>query len=907
MKGLWRRLTHFGRRAQFDQELDDEIRFHIETRAEELQKSEGIALREALARARREFGPRARAAEDSRSAWQVQWLEDFWRDLSFAARAFAKNPGFTLIAILSLGIGVGANCVMFSIIDGTLLRPPKIPHPHEVVAVVSTAVDSNTTNVSYLDYAAVRDRSRSFQSLAAFTDASTGFAARAGALPRPKSGKAVTANFFELVGARPEIGRAFLPGEDQVPGKDLVTILSHQCWQDQFGRDAGVLGKQARLNGVEFTIVGVMPARFRDVDDDLMDDETCFFVPLRAAARIGGAPDLMENRGERSLTVFGRLKPGVPLARARAEVSAIAETLAKDYPATNRNRSMLAETIVQFRSGGTGITAGAPAMTLSALVLLIACANVAGLLTSRAPSRAKEIAMRRAIGAGRPRLIRQLLTESMLLALGGAAAGVVIAAIPIALAKQLANSFDPLDPQPFPVAIDARVFLFSAGLALVSVLFFGLMPAFRATRADLTSVMKSGGNEPPRRGLLSRVLRGRNVLVAAQVAIALLVLTATSVLYAGAYKGLVDSLRNPGFQVDHLLGMDFPPPNMHYKEARAGQFFKDLVERLERTPGVKAAAVEYQDIAVIRPDSPIAKEEAKTAGVWTRGDFFDALRIPVLQGRQFQPADQLGSPSVAIVNDVLAKHYWPGQNAVGKQIRLNTGQWVAVVGVVKLKTFMAFGTGPMDTIFLPYGAPKQRSIRLMVRTAGDPLSATEPIRAIIHDLDPDQAVPEAQAVRTFFDVFLKGAILGLNTLGAMGVLALILALVGLYGLLAYEVSSRTREIGIRMALGAQASAVVRMVLRQGVVLAVCGVGAGVGLNWGLVKLLEAMLPSSTADPKPPAPNGGNEINLSAGSATFGGEAFTILVIAVFIVTILAAWLPARRAARVDPNVALRAE
>jgi macrolide transport system ATP-binding/permease protein len=908
---IMRRAGYLGRRSQFDRELDDEVQFHIETRTEEL-RQEGMPPAAAIEKARREFGPRARMREDTRAAWQFQWIEDLWRDLCYGARSFAKSPGFTAVAVLSLGIGVGANCVMFSIVDGTLLRPPRIPRPNEVVALVSTALDSNTAGVSYPDYAAVRDRSQSFEGLVAFTDVSTGFAARPGATPLVKSGKAVTADFFGVLGSRPQLGRSFLPEEDKVQGNDLVAVLSHQCWQDEFGADPAALGKPARINGIDFTITGVMPARFADVDDDLMDDDACFFVPLRAATRIGAA-DLMENRGQRSLTVFGRLRAGVPMTRARAEVAAIAGTLEKEYPETNRNRSMLVRTMIEFRSGGgAGITAGAIAMLIAVLVLLIACANVAGLLTSRAPARAQEIALRLAIGAGRSRLIRQLLTESMLLAAGGAVVGVAIGYIPIALAKHLATTVLPADTSPLPFDVDLRVLGFSVGIALASVIVFGLMPAFRATRADLTGVMKGGGAAAPSRRWLARLFRGRNVLVAGQVAISLLLLTATTVLYAGVYKGFVTSIRNPGFQVDHLLAIDFEPSNVHYKDARADQFFRDLLERLYRNKGVRAAAVLYQDVATIRPDSPLAHDDVKTSGVWTGEGFFDTLGIPILEGRAFQAADLRGSPSVAVVNDVLAKHYWPGQNAIGKQIRLSTGQWVNVIGVAQLKAFMAFGTPPMDTIFLPYGTPKQRAIRLLVRSSADPRALVDPIRAMVRDIDPDQVVPETMAFQAIFDAWIKGALLGLNTLGAMGVLALVLALVGLYGLLAYEVSSRTREIGIRMALGARAGAVVRMVMRQGIALAVCGVGAGVALNWGLEKILLAVLGGGTGGngggaAQPPAPNGGNQISFSAGTDTFGSHGFTILVIAVFVVTILAAWLPARRAARVDPNVALRAE
>lgn len=907
---LMRRTGYLGRRRQFERELDDEVRFHLEARAEELER-EGLTAQEAMDRARREFGPRALMQEESRAAWQYQWIEDFWRDLVYGARAFAKNPGFTAVAILSLGIGVGANYAMFTVVDMNWLRPPNIPRANEVVNVIATAKDGKLGTISYPDYAALRDRSQSFEGLAAFTAVSIGIAPRAGAEPRVEDGKLVTSDFFDIIGVKPAMGRTFLPEEELTPGKDSVAVLSHQCWQDHFGLDPAILGKPARIDGIDFTVIGVMPPQFSDLDDSLTDDYTCFFVPMGAARRLGSAPDLLENRGQRSLTVFGRLKRGVPLARARAEAATIASTLARDYPATNRDRSITVRTAFEARAADGGMGVGAFAMILAGLILLIACANVAGLLTSRAPARAQEIAMRLAIGAGRPRLIRQLLTESLLLGAAGGLAGVVIGYIPVSLAKQLMLQFDPRLAVELPSALDLRLLGFGAALAMLSVILFGLMPAFQTTRADLVTVIK--GPAPKRPSRLGRLIRGRSFLVVGQVAIALLVLTVTSVLYTGVYKGFVASVRNPGFQVDHLLGIDFDPSTVHFKDARAKQFFRDLVARTRRATEVRAATLLYQDVAVIRPDSPLAHDDVRTSGVWGDEEFFETLGIPVVQGRVFQRADIAEKPSVAIVNEVLAKRYWPGQNAVGKRIRLNTGQWVDVIGVAKIDRFMAFGTPPMDIVFLPFGAAKDRDVRLAVRSTGDPQAPAESIRRIIHELDPDQAIPDSHAVQPFFALVMRAVWLGLNTFGAMGVLALLLALVGLYGLLAYEVSSRTREIGIRMALGARAGAVVRMVLRQGIALAVFGVGAGMALNYGLVKVMQTFLGNGGAgggDAKPPEPNGGNQISLNAGygpDSSFNGHALAILVIAVFVVTILAAWLPARRAATVDPNVALRAE
>lgn len=919
-KEILKRSWYLGRRSQFEEELDDEIRFHIETRAEELQ-SEGVPQAQALERAWREFGPRARASEDSRNAWQFQWCEDFRRDLRYAARAFAKNPGFASVAMLSLGIGVGANCAMFSIVDAALLRPPRVPRANEMVALVSTAKQSDPSTVSYPDYLDVRDRSRSFQTLGAFTGVSSGFAAHAGVEPRVKDGKLVTANFFEVVGVGPEIGRPFLPQEEQIPGNDLMTILSYKCWQEDFGADAAVLGKPARINGIDFTIVGVMPQRFTDVDDDLSDDHPSFYVPVRAAARIGSTPDLIENRGQRTLTVFGRLKRGVPMAQARAEIATVAGVLAREYPATDRDRKMTVQTVLQYRGSGGATVAGSLAMVLSGIVLLVACANVAGLLTSRAPARAQEIAMRLAIGAARPRLIRQLLTESLLLAAGGALAGVALGYIPIALARRIKLPGNP--PPPMPLEMNERVLLFSVAIALVSVILFGLTPAFQATRTDLMTTMKSPGSFGQRRGWMGKLFRGRNVLVAGQVAISVLLLTTTTVLYVSLYKTFLTSIRHPTIEVDHLLGLDFDPATVHYKDARAGQFFKALAQGVRARQSVRSATVWYQDAVKIRPDSPVVHDNVTRSGVWVDVAYFDTFGIPILRGRAFRAADLYvgmgGASLVAVVNDVLAEHYWPGQNAIGRQIRLGADhlsgdQWLTVIGVAKMSNYLGLSTPAIDLVFLPYGLPyalpsgaPKPDVILVVRSArDDPYAPVESIRTAIRDLDPDQAVPSAETWQSTVGTVNKFLSLAMNTIGAMGVLGLGLALVGLYGLLAYDVSARTREIGIRMALGARAGAVVRMVLRQGIALAVCGVGAGVGLNFAVVKIAEAMLgPGNT--PKPQDPNAGAGLSFQLGTAQFGDGAFWTLMVAVFAVTLLAAYLPARRAARVDPNVALRAE
>ena len=904
------RFLHLGQRSQFDCELEDEIEFHIETRAEELQ-AQGVPRTEALATARREFGSRARMSEDTRAAWRFQWLEDFWRDLVYAARSFRASPGFAAVAILSLAIGVGANCVMFSMVEAALLRLPRVPNPTEVVAIVSKTVDSKAHDVSYPDYRDLRDLTTSFRGLIAYSDVNVGFATRPGVEPRAKVGKLVSGNFFEVLGVGPEIGRSFLDEEDRIPGRDNVVIISHACWEIEYGSDASAIGKIARINGQDFTIVGILPKRFTDIDDDLDGSDPDFYIPLRAGVRMGRDADALEKRDVRDLTILGRLKPGVSLASARAEIAAFATSLEKQYPATNKQRSMTVQTVRQYRGASFGNVLSLMLMTLAGAVLLVACANVAGLLTGRAPARMKEIGMRLAIGAARSRLIRQLLTESMLLALAGGVAGVAIGYIPIALAKQIQIPGNP--PQPLGFELNGDVLLFTIGIALLSVVLFGMLPAFQATRGDLIGVV-NGTAAVRHRGTVRKILRGRNFLVASQVAIALLLLTVSSLLYAGVYKTLSASFQNPGFEVDHLLAIDFETSITHLKGTAAARFLDAVLERVRRADEVQSATLTYQAVETVRPEGTVKPQDVPTSGVWGDEGFFDAAGIPIIKGRGFRKSETGRAPTVVVVNEVLAKHHWPGQDALGKQLRVDgaNGRLVEVVGIVGIKNYHAFGVPPQDIVFLPYVPPaKPHDITLLVRTTRDPFRLVEPARKIIRELDPDQPVPVAETWHHAFGEFTRMLRLGTSIIGSMGVLGLLLALVGLYGLVMFEVNSRTREIGIRMALGARHGTVVRMVLQQGIALAACGIGAGVGLNYAIVRVFAAFFGDnngSASNPaQPPEPNAGNQISVHLGTDTFGDHGFILLVLAVFVITLAAAYIPARRASRVDPNVALRCE
>jgi putative ABC transport system permease protein len=618
---------------------------------------------------------------------------------------------------------------------------------------------------------------------------------------------------------------------------------------------------------------------------------------------------VLEKPDVRALTVLGRLKPGVAVKETQAEIATLAAALAKQFPETNRDRSMIAMTLLRYRTSGVGGVLGTMVMTLGGAVLLVACFNVAGLLTSRAAGRAKEIAMRLAIGAGRARLIRQLLTESLLLALAGGVAGVGIGYLPVVILQRMMRQVLPENdyrPVLSFFKLDQRVVFFGVAIALASVVLFGLVPAFRTTRADLDSALRGSTAIPPRRrGLLFNRMWGRNLLVTAQVAISVLLLTVSSYIYVGIHNFIV-AIRDQGFQAERVLSVNFDPIVKHYKAAQSQRFYEQLVQRLHAVAGVKSVTLaSSSEATAVQPDGYQAPKDAGSDSltvpvIWADPNFFEALEIPILQGRGLRGTDSAGAPPVAVVNESFVKHYWQGQDPIGKRIRVGDDRqhrWVEVVGVTAIKSYQGIiSVPPPDLVFFPAAQnPKHPLMTLFARSESDPTALVASLRTVVREVDPIQAVPEVHSWTEMFEAIERGTQLATHIIGAMGAMGILLALVGLYGLVAFDVSTRTREIGIRMALGAASGKVLRMVLRQGAVLSLCGIGAGLLLNYGVGRLLTSLLPST---PNPRGPGVGVD---------FGYPTITMFVMVVLVLTMLAAYIPARRAARVDPNVALRCE
>ena len=876
-----------------EQSLDHEIQDYLDRQIEE-NVARGMKPDEARNAARRKLGPILRVKEDTRAAWGWLWLERFWQDLHHGWRMLTKNPGFTVVSVLSLGIGVGANCAMFSFADMLLLRPLPVPRPSEVVTLGSTnlrisAAQYDFLAASYRDYADVRDRSKSFAGLAAMGTYRVRFESTPGALPRVKTGMLASGNLFGVMGVEPELGRGFRPDEDQVPGRDAVVVLSHGFWEQEFAADRSVLGRTVRMNGIDFNVIGVLPAEFTGLDQWVRPE---FYVPMMMWPRLeGGSQSTLEQRDLRSLAVKGRLKPGVTIAEARAEVSTIAAALEKEYPKTNRNQSMSVRTELQARVKAvpTNLVLTIMLMTLAGAVLLVACSNVAVLLTSRAPVRTREIALRLAIGAGRVRLIRQLITESLLLAVAGGLAGLAVGYAGVVVLRGITYPSDV--PVVLSFQLDQRALGFSLVVALSSVLLFGLGPALQTTRTDMASALKNSGGLAAGR----RRFWGRNFLVSAQVALSFVLLTVATFTYIGFRRDLVNG---PGFRTDHLLMMTFDTSLVHYADDQTSQFFKQLVDRSRSVTGVNSAAlasfmpmtVEAEGIGLL-PEGyqlPPGKQNIPAMSSRVSDSYFETIRTPVIDGRGFRVTDTASSPRVAVVNETLAQHYWPGKSPVGKRFRMNdrSGPFVEIVGVARNSKYISLQEAPTEFVYLPYVQNPTPRMVLMVETAASAADLGEPLRTLVGGLDADMPVLAVRTMQEFYEVRgIRTSLVIIELVTAIGLMGILLALIGLYGLVSYAVSRRTREIGIRMAIGAGQGEVLRMVLRQGLTLIVCGLGAGLILSVAAQRALAAALP------------GGNHRAMDV-------AAYPLLSIALLLVTGLAAYIPARRASRVDPLLAL---
>jgi predicted permease len=824
------------------------------------------------------------------------WLKDFLSDTRYAIRSLLRTPGLTAVVVLTLALGIGMTTTPFSMLDVLIFRPYPVPNPGNVVNLVSTARDNSFDNFSYREYLDIRARTTHYDGVVAHgAIGPIAFSAEPGGTPLIRGGMLVSGNYFRALNVDPQQGRGFREDEDTVPGRDAVVVLGADIWKVEFASDPSVIGKRIRLNGTDFTVIGVAPDAFNGTQNVPSFVRLDFYLPLAMARVVATNPqkDFFEDRDDRQLSVKGRLKAGTSLPQAQSEMALLAQDFARDYPAVNRDRSATVRTQFEMRTrdGDIGWKFSVIFAVLALAVLLVACTNVAGLLLSRGRSRTREIAVRLALGAGRWRLMRMLLTESLILSIAGGAAGIAVgyAGIRFLRAVKVPTEF----PVSIPFAINTRVLIASLAVSAVSAFVCGVAPALQSTRTNLVDGLKTADIDLAGR----KRLWGRNMLVVAQVAMSLMLLTA-SFLMARSFRTAVQ--QGTGFAKDNLLMAKFDPRLVQYTPDQTQRFYKALVERARSAPGVQRTALTQNpplgldrfDVLTFVPDRfamPRDRENFATAMDTVDAGFFETLGIPLVRGRAFRESDTAETPRVAIVNEHFAKHYWPDADAVGQRIRLGTrtGTPVEIVGVVPTLKYRATTEMPTDFVYMPLTQRPVARMILLLRSTGDPLQLVTPMKEVVRSLDPNMPTLEA---RSYDDLYryqtVEGPGVAIELVGTLGAVGLLLAIGGLYGVVAYNVSRRTREIGIRMAIGAGTADVLRLVMAKGLMLVSIGTVIGLALGIAVERMMNSMMFNT----------GGVDI-----------ATYAVVVPSMFAVTMLAAYVPARRAARIAPTRALRYE
>ena len=822
-------------------------------------------------------------------------MRNFLKDGRLALRTLAKNPGFAVIGIATLALGMAVNTTVFSVVNGFLLRPLPVPHPEQmtVLALKQSSV-AGTYRFSYPTYEDLRDQTDSFTDVFAYRISLPGLTVD------HKSDHClvsrVTNNYFRSLDISPAYGRLILSTEGRVPGADPVIVLGYSYWRHRFAGDPKIVGQKVELNDHAFTVVGIAPRDFHGTYP-VMDMDA--YIPF--SAETGEDPDnpvqkAWTSRGDRSLTVMGRLKPGVTLKQAQASLNVVAKRIAEAHPDTEKGLSvqLFPENLARPEPDADNpIPATSIAfMSLAALVLLVACFNTANVLLVRATVRQREMAIRAALGAGRGRLVRQYLTESLLLALLGGGAGLVLASWASGFLSSLSLGTDL--PLRFDFRPDARVYLFALAAVLFTGLFVGMMPALRAARANVSAVLHEGGrgsSSGPRRQF------ARNALVVAQVAGSLVLLIVAGLFVRSLQKA---EKMNLGFNPDHVLDLSVDVEQVGYKEPRAREAYRDIDNRIRAVPGVLSVAEAFTvpmgyvgaDDRIWIEAHPYAADQQPQEVPFNQitPSYFDTLQMPLLRGRKFSEADSEKAPPVAIINETMAKQFWPNEDALGKHFGTKgaNGPFIEVVGIVRDAKYQNLLENPRPFYYLPFEQSYNSLRTIHVRTTVPSESLAGQIQSVIHEAVPDVPITQVktmnealQGANGFF-LFRFGA----QLTSTMGLLGLILAVVGIYSVVSYAATQRTQEIGIRVAMGASPRAILKMVLRQGLTVVGIGLGAGLGLALAGARVMSGLIVGI----KPTDP-----------------LTFAVVVCLLAAIAVFACWVPAHRATRIDPLVALRHE
>jgi len=811
-------------------------------------------------------------------------METLLQDIRFGFRQLMKQPGFAALAIISMALGIGANTSIFSLADTALLRPLAVKEPSQLVELYGTIHNGAEWSLqSYPNYKEYRDRNSVLSGLFVYRVVVAGLTVDNSS--ERVWGYLVSGNYFDVLGVKPVLGRAFLPEEDQTPDSHPVAMISYNCWQHRFGGDPHVVGKTVQFNSRPFTVIGVAPKGF--IGTEVAYDPQ-MFIPVMMARTIEPGSTWLDRRDSNNLFTVGRLKPGVSLGEARAALETLTAKLAQDYP-ENVGRGIrlgkpglfipdIANSVFAF----TGVLAA-----VGALVILLACVNLASLLLARATERRREIAVRLAVGASRKRLVRQLLTESLLISLSGGVAGVFLAALinravrGIRLPSDVTLLFD--------LRTDWRVLTFALLLSIATGVLFSLIPALQSSKPQLVPALK---DESSMAGF--RRSRLRNFLVIAQVTLSLVLLISAGLIVRSLQAA---QKMRPGFNPENAVAISFDVSLQGYNEERGRAFQKQVLERAKALPQVESAALtDNLPLGLNYNDSTIYIEGTEFKGasslpiaipIESSPGYFDVMGIP-LRGRDFRDDENKKDSRVAIVNETFAKKFFNGQDPIGRRFNWHGPKdpFFEIVGLVPAGKYNSLGEDPKPALYTPLYRDYTGMVTVVARTRGDPQQVLNALRNEVHKLDPSISVHASKTLKEHLGISLFPARMAAMALGSFGVLALVLAAVGIYGVMSHVVAGRTREIGLRMALGAQLSDVQKLILKQGMLLAAIGSICGLVIAFGGARMMKSLLYGvSSSDP----------------------ITFTCVALILLGIALLACWIPARRASRVEPMIALRTE
>ena len=880
------------------EELREEIDAHLRMAAGE-REDRGENPLQAEQSARREFGNTSVVREVTRDQWGFRWLETLFQDLRYAFRMLRKSPGFTAVAVLTLALGIGANTAIFSIVDAVLLRPLPFKDPSRLIVLHEGIPKMGYPKMDFSvpDLAVFARAQKSFTTIAAFHSEHVDISGQSE--PERVIATRVSASLFPMLRAQPMIGRTFTPEED-APGHALA-ILSYSLWQRRFGGAQNILGQNISVDRQPYTVLGVMPRNFAFPlpNSESNGQPADLWIPMAFTPT-----EFQDWGGSYFYGVIGRLKSGVTVAQARAEAASIAQRIIDSYPAAIASfarKGELAVGIAPLQQDLAGSVRPLLLVLMAAVgfVLLIACANIATLLLSRAASRHEEIAIRTALGATRLRLLRQFLTESLALSLAGGALGLLLASW---VRDLMFSLVPPSILLPHHVPLSRTVLVFAFGVSIFSAILFGLAPAFQISSFSVQSSLREGGGAVK---TSRRRFRLQRVFVTAEFALALVLLVASGLLIRSFAKLLSTS---PGFRPDHLLTVNVPLPRPVYsKGSEVENFYQQALAKVSNLPGVQSAALSNDlplrgyEMVSITPEGPANGPTSTPQAIcqtWVMGNYFATIGIPLLQGRWFTPEDRFGGRQVAIVSLAAAENFWPGQNPIGKRIRWGTGDaWDVVVGVVGNVSASGLDEPLVPHVYRPYlqntsgfieADPfgDMHAMNVIVRTGHDPASLASAIVAQVHSLDAQLAVGNTKTMTQVMASSVAAPQFDTVLLGIFAGLALFLAAIGVYGVLAYTVAQQTHDIGIRMALGAQPRDLLRLILKQGARLTFLGISIGLLAAFGLTRLMASLL---------------------YGVSPTDAVTFAVVAIVLAGVALLACYIAARRAMRVDPMVALRYE